>query len=118
MDSPRESADGAFGLPSDDDAAAENARTVVRRDRLLAALTLIAGLGLVLSMPFALKAGAEFFLPTTAALVIAIALVPVLEWLERRALPWHSSQRGEHASSEVLKLPRAANPVALGRPRA
>ena len=54
-----------------------------RRDRLLATLTLIAGIGLAISMPFALKAGAEFFLPTTAALVIAIALVPILEWLER-----------------------------------
>ena len=38
-------------------------------------------------MPFALRAGAEFFLPVTAALVIAIALVPVLEWLERRRVP-------------------------------
>jgi predicted PurR-regulated permease PerM len=59
----------------------------LRRDRLLAALTLIAGLGLALALPFALKAGAEFFLPVTAALVIAVALVPVLEWLERRRVP-------------------------------
>lgn len=58
-----------------------------RRDRLLASLTLIAGLGLALALPFALKAGAEFFLPVTAALVIAVALVPVLEWLERRRVP-------------------------------
>src|SRR3954464_335278 len=58
-----------------------------RRDRLLAALTLIAGAGFVLAVPFALRAGAEFFLPVTAALVIAIALVPMLEWLERRGLP-------------------------------
>ena len=58
-----------------------------RRDRLLAALALIAGVGLVLALPFALRAGAEFFLPVTAALVIAIALVPMLEWLERRGLP-------------------------------
>jgi predicted PurR-regulated permease PerM len=58
-----------------------------RRDRLLAALTLIAGCGLALALPFALRAGAEFFLPVTAALVIAIALVPVLEWLERRRVP-------------------------------
>jgi predicted PurR-regulated permease PerM len=58
-----------------------------RRDRLLAALTLIAGAGLAISLPFALRAGAEFFLPVTAALVIAIALVPVLEWLERRRIP-------------------------------
>jgi predicted PurR-regulated permease PerM len=58
-----------------------------RRDRLLAALALTAGAGLVLAIPFALRAGAEFFLPVTAALVIAIALVPMLEWLERRGLP-------------------------------
>jgi predicted PurR-regulated permease PerM len=58
-----------------------------RRDRLLAALTLISGCGLALAVPFALRAGAEFFLPVTAALVIAVALVPVLEWLERRRVP-------------------------------
>ena len=58
-----------------------------RRDRLLASISLIAGLGLALALPFALRAGAEFFLPVTAALVIAIALVPLLEWLERRRLP-------------------------------
>src|SRR4028119_1786488 len=59
----------------------------IKRDRLLAALTLIAGVGLVFAIPFALRAGAEFFLPVTAALVIAIALVPLLEWFERRGLP-------------------------------
>ena len=58
-----------------------------RRDRLLASLALIMGAGFVLALPFALRAGAEFFLPVTAALVIAIALVPVLEWLERRRVP-------------------------------
>src|SRR5215217_4972630 len=58
-----------------------------RRDRLLASLTLIAGTALALALPFALRAGAEFFMPVTAALVIAIALVPVLEWLERRRVP-------------------------------
>jgi predicted PurR-regulated permease PerM len=61
--------------------------TAYRRDRLLAALTLIAGFSLALALPFALRAGAEFFLPVTAALVIAIALVPLLEWLERRRVP-------------------------------
>jgi predicted PurR-regulated permease PerM len=66
---------------------AEPAEVAYRRDRLLAALTLMAGVGLVLALPFALRAGAEFFLPVTAALVIAIALVPVLEWLERRRIP-------------------------------
>jgi predicted PurR-regulated permease PerM len=58
-----------------------------KRDRLLAALTLIAGVGLIVALPFALRAGAEFFLPVTAALVVAIALVPLLEWFERRGIP-------------------------------
>jgi predicted PurR-regulated permease PerM len=59
----------------------------VKRDRLLASLTLIAGVGLTVMLPFALRAGAEFFMPVTAALVIAIALVPALEWFERRGIP-------------------------------
>ncbi len=58
-----------------------------RRDRLLAALALILGAAFCLGLPFALQAGAEFFLPLTAAIVIAIALVPLLEWLERRGVP-------------------------------
>lgn len=77
----------AFGLPAAGGEIDDEARIALRRDRLLAALTLIAGVGLAVAMPFALKAGAEFFLPTTAALVIAIALVPVLEWLERHRVP-------------------------------
>ena len=59
----------------------------VKRVRLLASLTLLGGIGLVLALPFALKGGAEFFLPTTAALVVAIALVPTLQWFERRGVP-------------------------------
>lgn len=70
-----------------EEALAETAEMAYRRDRLLAALTLIAGGGLFLGMPFALRAGAEFFLPVTAALVVAVALVPLLEWLERRRVP-------------------------------
>jgi predicted PurR-regulated permease PerM len=58
-----------------------------KRDRLLASLTLIAGIALIVMLPFALRAGAEFFMPVTAALVIAIALVPLLEWFERRGMP-------------------------------
>jgi len=73
--------------PPEVPAADEGREIAFRRDRLLAALTLIAGGGLALALPFALRAGAEFFLPVTAALVIAIALVPMLEWLERRGLP-------------------------------
>jgi predicted PurR-regulated permease PerM len=60
---------------------------VAKRDRLLASLTLIAGIALLLALPFALRSGAEFFMPVTAALVIAIALVPLLEWFERRGVP-------------------------------
>jgi predicted PurR-regulated permease PerM len=59
----------------------------VKRVRLLASLTLLGGVGTILALPFALRAGAEFFLPVTAALVVAIALVPMLEWFERRGVP-------------------------------
>ena len=80
------------GHAVDDDTTADEARVLaetitVKRDRLLAALALIAGLGLIVALPFALRAGAEFFMPVTAALVIAIALVPLLEWFERRGVP-------------------------------
>ncbi len=81
---PRE---GAFGLPLLPQTEEERARIALRRDRLLAALTLLMGAAVALATPFALKAGAEFFLPVTAALVIAIALVPVLEWQERHRIP-------------------------------
>jgi predicted PurR-regulated permease PerM len=57
-----------------------------RRDRLLASMTLILGIGVIVGLPFALRFGAEFFLPVTAALVVAIALVPMLEWFERRGV--------------------------------
>lgn len=59
----------------------------LRRDRLLAAIALFGGIGIAIALPFALQAGAAFFLPVTAALVIAIALVPMLEWFERRRVP-------------------------------
>nr|WP_047168982.1 AI-2E family transporter [Sphingomonas sp. Y57] len=63
------------------------AEMAYRRDRLLAWLALTAGAGIILAIPFALRSGAEFFLPVTIALVIAVAMVPLLEWLERRRLP-------------------------------
>ena len=66
---------------------AGQAEMAYRRDRLLAWLALTAGAGIILAVPFALRAGSEFFLPLTTALVIAVALVPLLEWLERRGLP-------------------------------
>jgi len=76
--------------PNDDvaDEARMLAETITaKRDRLLASLTLLAGLGLIVGLPFALRTGAEFFMPVTAALVVAIALVPLLEWFERRGIP-------------------------------
>src|SRR4051794_3371779 len=75
-------------VESDDDDTRALAETItVKRDRLLASLTLIAGIGLIIAVPFALREGAEFFMPVTAALVVAIALVPLLEWFERRGVP-------------------------------
>jgi predicted PurR-regulated permease PerM len=62
-----------------------------KRDRLLASLALIVGIAVAVALPFALRAGAEFFMPVTAALVIAIALVPLLEWFERRGIPSNAS---------------------------
>lgn len=74
------------------DEARHLAETITaKRDRLLASLTLIAGIGVIVALPFALRQGAEFFMPVTAALVVAIALVPMLEWFERRGLPSKAS---------------------------
>ncbi len=73
----------ASEVPGAEDAG----NNIWRRDRLLASIALIMGAGVLVALPFALRAGAEFFLPVTAALVIAIALVPPLEWLERRRVP-------------------------------
>ncbi len=67
--------------------AAGRSAEALRRDRLLAAIALFGGIGIIIALPFAFRAGAAFFLPVTAALVIAIALVPMLEWLERRRIP-------------------------------
>ncbi|MDB5694262.1 MAG: family transporter [Alphaproteobacteria bacterium] len=86
-DEPAKVVEAALDAHAEPQQIAETEVAAYRRDRLLAALTLIAGAGLTLALPFALRAGAEFFMPVTAALVIAIALVPVLEWLERRGLP-------------------------------
>jgi predicted PurR-regulated permease PerM len=79
--------------PDTEPSAAESKATAAaaeggyHRDRLLASIALTLGLGLAVALPFALRAGAEFFLPVTAALVVAIALVPLLEWMERRGVP-------------------------------
>jgi predicted PurR-regulated permease PerM len=97
MDQPSDIAESDEPVPAEAGVAAmpavveeqypAGAAAAYHRDRLLAAMTLILGAGLMLALPFALRAGAEFFLPVTAALVIAVALVPLLEWLERRGLP-------------------------------
>jgi predicted PurR-regulated permease PerM len=62
-------------------------REVWERNRLVASIALFAGAGLLVAAPFALRAGAPFFMPLTTSLVIAITLVPFLEWLERRHIP-------------------------------
>ena len=62
-------------------------REIWEHNRLLASIALASGAGLFIALPFALRAGSAFFLPVTTALVIAITLVPFLEWLERRGLP-------------------------------
>jgi predicted PurR-regulated permease PerM len=72
------------GADVDDDNRQEIDR---RRDRLLASMALSGGIGLLMALPFVLRAGVEFFMPLTAGLVIAIALVPFLEWMERRRVP-------------------------------
>ena len=90
--------------PAPSEAEAEAGLVGFRRDRLLASLALLSGLLLAIVFPFALREGAEFFLPTTAALVIAIALVPLLEWLERRRVP-----SGLAALTCVLVLLTVAN---------
>ena len=59
----------------------------LRRDRLLSGLVLIAAIGLFLAAPFALRAGADFFLPVTLAFIIAVILSPPSAWLERQGLP-------------------------------
>src|SRR3954452_16877483 len=73
--------------PASDEARVLAETITAKRDRLLASLTLIAVVGLIVALPFALREGAEFFMPVTAALVVAIALVPLLEWFERRGVP-------------------------------
>ena len=61
MDVPATKHDDADQL---NDEARVLAETITaKRDRLLASLTLIAGIGVIVAMPFALRAGAEFFMP-------------------------------------------------------
>ncbi len=74
-------ADGAGADAGPADAAAGDGARWLRR------IGYVAIAGLFFGLPFALQAGSEFFLPVTGALVIAVALVPALEWLERRRVP-------------------------------
>ena len=79
-----------------------------RRDRLLSAMVLLFALGLFLGAPFALQAGAPFFLPVITAIVIAIILVPLLEWFRRRGIP-----AGGAAGLAVLAFLGVANLVVV-----
>lgn len=80
-------ADRAAAVPAADDSAARSEANALRRDRLLSSLNLLFGAILLLVLPFALREGAVFFVPIVVAIVIAIVLVPALEWLERRGMP-------------------------------
>src|SRR3954465_15965251 len=73
--------------PASDEARMLAETISVKRDRLLASLTLIAGLGVIVAYKLALRAGAEYFSMVTADLFVSIALVPLLEWFERRGMP-------------------------------
>ena len=64
---------------------ADPVSTPQSRDRLLSALLFVVALGLFFALPFALKAGAEFFLPLAASIVISLALAPLADWLDARA---------------------------------
>ncbi len=79
-----------------------------RRDRLLSAMVMLLGLGLFLAAPFALQAGATFFLPVITAIVIAIILVPLVEWFRRRRVP-----AGGAAALAVLAFLAVANIVVV-----
>lgn len=57
-----------------------------RRDRLLSSLVLLFAVALALGGPFALRAGEAVFLPVVTALVVAIILVPLVEWFRKRGL--------------------------------
>ncbi len=88
-----------FGPPPPQSAAAQQTAAAIdelvhdtevgnyRRDRLLSAMVMLLTLGLFLGAPLALQAGASFFLPVVTAIVIAIILVPLVEWFRRRRVP-------------------------------
>ncbi|MFM5908109.1 MAG: AI-2E family transporter [Novosphingobium sp.] len=62
------------------------------RDRLLSAIVVLCGLLLFIGLPFALSAGAEFFLPLVAAAIISLAVSPLADWFAARRLPnWLAS---------------------------
>ncbi|MBU0556338.1 MAG: AI-2E family transporter [Alphaproteobacteria bacterium] len=77
----------AQGQPKDQALRDMPGRGAWERNRLVASIALFAGLGVLLALPFVLRAAGGFLLPLTVALVIAICLVPFLEWLERRRIP-------------------------------
>ena len=79
-----------------------------RRDRLLSSLVLLFALALFLGAPFALQAGASFFLPVVTAMVIAVILVPLVDWFRRRRVPG-----GAAAGLAVLAFLAVANIVVV-----
>lgn len=55
--------------------------------RMLSAVVLLLGLGVLLALPFVLSIGAVVFLPLTAALILSIIISPLADQLARVGLP-------------------------------
>lgn len=55
--------------------------------RLLSAIVLLLGIGVLLALPFVLSIGAVVFLPLTAALILSILVSPLADQLARLGLP-------------------------------
>ena len=72
---------------ADTAADSEAVRRNLSELHLLSALLFVMGTGLLIALPFALRAGAEFFLPLVIALVISLALAPMADALGARGAP-------------------------------
>lgn len=92
-----------FQPPGGEDQRSQKVETP--RDRLLSTLVLLTGCLLFIALPFALQAGAEFFLPVVCAATISFALSPLADWFTAHRLPnWLASMLALAALVLVLAL--------------